>query len=659
MNKILSLFLTLSLWTTAFAQGDPAPFIKGQTATGLGNQASTVFVPYKQSTKINAYQALIETGNPNILPDPGAESNATPWVAYADAAGVAPVDGTGGSPSVTVSNSTSSPLTGLKSLVFVKGASNLQGNGIAVPFTIPDSYKGKVIRGMFDYAVVSGTYADNDVSFWIYDVTNSVVIQPAPYLLKNTTINDKMVIEFQSSINSTSYRLIAHVASTSASAYTLKFDGFGLGTYDKSWGPNITNWVAFTPSMSFTGMSPNTAFWRQTGDSVEVIGAFAATTSAATYFFAGLPSGMSIDTTKLTLSNNTSAPGMLVGEMFENTASSAYGMIPLVTCPGTTVVGVCSGARSSVSTNLTPEPQANFFQSSTVFSYKYRVPIAGWSSTSVMSSEASTRVVSLIVGTSTTATTADTPIVFSGVFRDTHAGYNASTGRYTVPVPGFYQVQAYTDGTNAAGTLMYVSVNGNTSAGLNRPALGNSYTLNYPISGMGTVYVNAGDIIDIRPNGNIGTSGPGTSMSITRISGPAQIAASESVVAAYYISANFAAGTGTPINFDTKEIDSHNAVTPSATVWKFTAPVAGVYSVSTFGNIVGGSTGTFHLYKNGSIFHIMSYQASSSVYSGTQYLRLLAGDYIDLRPAGSQTITGGSLTSGLTGTISIHKIGNY
>lgn len=67
MNKILLFFLALSFSLTACAQGDPSPFIKGQNATGLGNQASTVIVPYRQSTKINAYQALIETGNFNML----------------------------------------------------------------------------------------------------------------------------------------------------------------------------------------------------------------------------------------------------------------------------------------------------------------------------------------------------------------------------------------------------------------------------------------------------------------------------------------------------------------------------------------------------------------------------------------------------------------
>lgn len=72
MKKLLlSLFLISGI---TYGQGDPAPYIKGQAATGLGNQASTVFVPNQQSTKINAYQARIETGNSNLLVNPSFEA---------------------------------------------------------------------------------------------------------------------------------------------------------------------------------------------------------------------------------------------------------------------------------------------------------------------------------------------------------------------------------------------------------------------------------------------------------------------------------------------------------------------------------------------------------------------------------------------------------
>lgn len=79
-NLLLSLLLALVSFH-AFGQGDPPPFIKGQAASGLGNSASTVLVPAQQSTKINAYQALIETGNLNLLANPSFEHStySTGW----------------------------------------------------------------------------------------------------------------------------------------------------------------------------------------------------------------------------------------------------------------------------------------------------------------------------------------------------------------------------------------------------------------------------------------------------------------------------------------------------------------------------------------------------------------------------------------------------
>lgn len=74
MKYFLKLFtLWAFLINSAFGQGDPAPFVKGIGSTGLGNSASTILVPNQQSTKINAYQALIETGNKNLLINPSFE----------------------------------------------------------------------------------------------------------------------------------------------------------------------------------------------------------------------------------------------------------------------------------------------------------------------------------------------------------------------------------------------------------------------------------------------------------------------------------------------------------------------------------------------------------------------------------------------------------
>ena len=82
-----------------------------------------------------------------------------------------------------------------------------------------------------EVAVLSGTFAagssttDSDVTVWIYDVTNAVMIQPSTYkFFSNYALSSTFTGSFQSASNSTSYRLIFHVASTSASAFVLKMD---------------------------------------------------------------------------------------------------------------------------------------------------------------------------------------------------------------------------------------------------------------------------------------------------------------------------------------------------------------------------------------------------------------------------------------------------
>jgi hypothetical protein len=175
------------------------------------------------------------TGSNNFIAgNPDAELGVTSWSTYADAAATTPVDGTGGAPTITWTRTTSSPLAGNGSFLFTKDAANRQGNGASYPFQIRTSDQAKVYKIQFDYAVASGTFVagssstDSDIEVYIYDVTNSLLIQPTTYKLYSSTTSPPapFVAYFQTAIPSSSLRLILHTASTSASAYTVKFDNF-------------------------------------------------------------------------------------------------------------------------------------------------------------------------------------------------------------------------------------------------------------------------------------------------------------------------------------------------------------------------------------------------------------------------------------------------
>jgi hypothetical protein len=181
-------------------------------------------------------EALVGSGTggvKNLITNGNADdTSASIFVPYADAASTRPADGTGGSPTVTTSVSTSSPLDGVKSFLLTKPASNVQGQGWSVPFTVDPAYRAKALMISVDYIINSGTFVagstttESDIIWYIYDVTNSQLIEPSTIKMfsNSTDISDKFEATFQSSATGSSYRLIAHVQSTSALAYELKVD---------------------------------------------------------------------------------------------------------------------------------------------------------------------------------------------------------------------------------------------------------------------------------------------------------------------------------------------------------------------------------------------------------------------------------------------------
>lgn len=89
----------------------------------------------------------------NYITNPGADSNISGATAYADAAGTSPIDGVGGSPTVTITRTTSSPLRGAASYLLTKDAANRQGQGVSYDFTIDSAQKGRSLSVLFDYII--------------------------------------------------------------------------------------------------------------------------------------------------------------------------------------------------------------------------------------------------------------------------------------------------------------------------------------------------------------------------------------------------------------------------------------------------------------------------------------------------------------------------
>lgn len=205
-------------------------------------------------------------GGINYIENPDAESDTAGYATYADAASSVPTDGTGGSPTVTYTRSTSAPLRGAASFLLTKDAANRQGEGASYAFSIDSADVNKSLQISFDVDASDANYVANDMAVYIYDVTNAALITPASvniaaakYTLQTTFVAS----------NSTSYRLIFHVASTNASAYAVKFDNISVGPELAALGVSVVDFPTSAISASnFTNATGLTITGRCSGQRV-------------------------------------------------------------------------------------------------------------------------------------------------------------------------------------------------------------------------------------------------------------------------------------------------------------------------------------------------------------------------------------------------------
>lgn len=546
-------------------------------------------------------------GGINYISNPNADTNTNGWVRYKNTPGTAPIDGDGGSPSATYTftRSTSAPLRGAASFLLTKPAAlNAQGEGFSHYFYLDNADKGKVLNCSFDYQIVSGTYADDDMTVWIYDVLNDRLIQPAPFKIKNSEIVEKFSFEFQSNLISGGHTLIIHRSSPATAACTIKFDNFKVGPNEKSYGSAVTDWKDYVPTVTVpTGSMTNystTGRWRAVGDSIEVEASILFSGAAGTWTAPslGLPSGLNIDVNKLAPITKINQVGT---SYLRDTGIQNYEGVVRYTAAYTDRVTIDYSSIVSAFVNpISVTSTLPFAWGATdAMNIKFSVPIAGWSSSQIMSSDADTRVVSFQAYTSASYTTTGGGIIpINTVNQDTHGKFNNGTFQYTIPVPGDYRFSI----VNASATINYSAATQSNTIVIRKNS-GYAYTIwQSTASASGIVYpfitgtvkltkLKAGDVIDLyyTNNGVTGSIAPSFAFEGERLSGSAQIAASESVSCLY----TAAPPTGTlgaaqnVVKYGTKVKDSHGAYNPSTGEYK--VPVSGVYSISASFSVTGNS----------------------------------------------------------------------
>lgn len=645
MKRILSWLGLVVISSVALAGNYPIPLpgTSGNLLTSNGTKWTSAAPTTSGQGGINYLTTSSSTASSDL------EASVGSWLAYADAAGTTPVDATGGSPTLTCTRTTSSPLRGAGSFLVTKDAANRQGNGCSVAFTIDSADQGKPQQISFDYTIASGTFSggtsstDSDLAVYIYDVTNAVVVQPAAYKMDCAvaSVNCSFKGYFQASSNSTSYRAALHVATTSASAWTIKADNMSVGPVVTGYGVPASDWIAFTPTINnFGTVSNNDAKYRRVGDSLHVMGQFTSGTLAGSTASLQLPSGLAIDNAKLP---TTASKNYMVGHFFRHQASTS---IPASTdgpwstfIDGSTTDRVFIAASFSAGSAFNKENGSALGSNGETFSYSFIVPISGWSSNVQMSSDTDTRVVAAEAHASGAISwTATGGANFDVVDYDTHGAITtgANAWKYTAPVPGIYSVKIQ---TFAASTGAFVAVYKNGTI--------HKYITNFVIvvggylaTGAVDVKLAAGDYIDVRLDGGTltgSTSATGNVLYISRVSGPSQIAMSEKVQVLY------TGNAGTALTADTTNIDFSTKVYDSHVAWSgtgFTAPRPAWYNYDgTIAVTASGGEG-IEIYIN----TVRKYRASSAVassdivhFSGGTYLN--AGDILSFRSDTNKTLS--------------------
>lgn len=524
---------------------------------------------------------------PNFLKQKGHfEKNANGTTAYADAAGTRPVDGSGGAPTLSCTRTTSSPIDGDGSLLITKDAANRQGNGCTIQFTIDSAYKAKVLQIEFDYLVASGTFtagsssADSDLIVYIYDVTNSTLIEPSSIkLLSNSsTISDHFVANFQTSATGTTYNLILHQATTSASAYTVKADNFEVKPSKYVYGTPISDWVSYTPTITGLGTPASQSFYtRRVGDSREIKFILTAGTTDGSIVSFTLPNNESIDSNKI-------SPSTVVGKYNANTA----------TWNG----GIFKGASNSLvyfgadGTAYTSGYAGNNFANGTTFGGFFEVPITGWSSSVQVSDGYDGRQIGTRVyldgGTTVTSGSA---FIFTSKSHDKTNSYDTSNGRFTAPSQGLYEVSALITYASSAWTAgntnnLQLYKNGSFHSFIDANDATSTASYVFAVRGTAQIELNAGDYLTIIPSftgsrSSISNAGLNWA-SFKKLSSPQTMSATEKLVASYGDSSGQSiTGSNQIIGFNTLTEDTHNIKSGTGTSTQFIIPYQGSFRIFT------------------------------------------------------------------------------
>lgn len=670
-----SLSSTLPLTSPLTTKGDIHTFSTVDTRQAVPVDYGEVIADSNQTTGLRSASYTQLSGPKNYIQYKDLENGATtgwtkgniPTITNGLPASNSPTFGSGSNANLTLSVNVASNVGGVNSLSLAFSSASIAGDMVASSaYTIDPADQAKVMTVKFSYrALANQTSANysatssNSFAWAVWDATNSVWLGTAgQFCINQNTGVGTCTGTFQTGNTTASLRLVIYDANATSGSITFLFDDFYLGPQTAPVGAPVTDWnsnLTFSPSAGFGTVMATDYRWKRVGDTMFVEGTFTPGTVAASTAYIQLPSGYTIDTTKLTSGVNLAGRGIY----WSHVSGQGYGannFLGSVFYDGSTNNQLFFTGQADTLTRFQKENGSTSFVSSSSVSFQFSIPITGWSSNVQMSNDTDTRVVAAIVDlTGNTAVTVGNPIIFNNIIKDTHGAYNSGTGQYVVPISGLYLVGVAT--ANTSGTCGYIAyVNGSSRRYITS---GNSTT-----EGGGSVLisVNAGDAITIVVDTNCTPQGTIANLSISRLSGPSAIAATETTSMRAHASATSISGSLTTVNFTTVDWDDHGGYSAGT----YTCPVSGKYQANAALDIGGtfalNTQVDLQLQQNGSVV------TEDLVFAGgvvtdenvavSDMIRCLAGDTIRIQVSSGSTLPT-IISSNSKNWFSLVRVGNY
>lgn len=628
------------------------------------------------------------SGGINYIENGTAEDGTTGWTTYDDTTAI-PVDLTAGSADFNFTQDNSDVLRDDESFWLQPHASGL-GNGAAYAFTLDRADLAKMMTISFDYEInTPASFTEGDITLWVYAANGTTgLIQPTSYILPKTIGPARFSTQFQTTADSTSYRFAIHQA-TANTGYSVRFDNIRLGPSEIVTESAIVAArysTAAAQTLEAAGSGEIVDFGTKTYDTHDAV-----TTGASWKYTAPVPGIYDIDV-QITSENATWVAAdhfeMFLRKNGTQVQSIGYWKAPVdhtnpVPLSGSGSIELVAGDYIDIFVDHA-RTGGNFqLLNSALYNH---ITISKRSGSSGVGAEP--RVIAARYGGTVTdlANAVSEEILFSTKAYDTHNAYNTATGEYTIPVPGWYKFFAqigfasHTPGGETSSYQVNLDVDGAGEYNVgSAQALFIGAATSKLIQSTGDLYLTAGQKVRVIGYHNTGATrtlinnAQFTYLTVEKISGPSSIAASESVTARFSTDAgqSIDAASQEIVNFEDVDFDSHGAVTVGAS-WKFTAPISGKYSVKAMvryasANWVDGSIASLAIFKNGTVWGYLdtanAHAALTAKYLpplvGSDEIRLLAGEYIDLRVDHGEAAARSLQGYGPTNHVVITRVGNY